>query len=90
MTQGTISDLRNERIVVSSFSSPEPIRYFHGEGTIYVDEHGDLISLKIVRSGMSVIVFYTQTGDNRIANRIVVYNSNPPSERDRAPQFGTL
>ncbi len=80
MTQGTISDLRPDQILVTSSCSLEPIRYFHGEGTIYVNENGDPISVKIVKSGVPVILFYTQSENSRIANRVIVGTTSVPTE----------
>lgn len=80
LTEGTISDVKLDQIMVTSSACLDPIRYFHGEGTIYVDENGDPISIKIVRPGVPVIVFYTQSENCRIANRVMVGTISCPPE----------
>ena len=79
LAHGTNSAISNDRIIVIASGSREPIRYFHGEGTIYVDESGDPILLNVVESGVSVTVFYSQTEDQRMANRVIV--SKRPATR---------
>jgi len=72
LTHGTISAISNDRIVVVASGSREPVRYSHGEGTVYVDESGDPILLDVVESGVPVTVFYSQADDQRMANRVIV------------------
>ena len=81
MTQGTIFDISSNQIVILSSGSKEPIRYSHGEGTVYVDESGNPIALKVVKSGVTVIVFYSQAEDQRMANRVIVgqFRNRPSS-----------
>ncbi len=78
MTQGTIFDISSDQIVILPSGSQKPIRYFHGEGTVYVDESGNSITLKVVRSGVEVTVFYSQAEEQRMANRVVVGKSRSP------------
>ncbi len=72
LAHGTISAISNDRIIVVAPGSREPIRYSHCEGTVYVDESGDPIMLDVVKSGVSVTVFYSQAEDQRMANRVIV------------------
>ncbi|MEQ1841400.1 MAG: hypothetical protein ABL994_13410 [Verrucomicrobiales bacterium] len=72
LTHGTISAIKPDRIVVLTPGSRELIPYFHGEGTVYVDESGDPIMLDVVKSGVPVTVFYSQAEDQRMANRVIV------------------
>jgi hypothetical protein len=72
MTHGTIHGISSGQIVVLSSCSREPIRYLHAEGTVYVDEFGDPVPFKIVKAGGAVIVFYSKTDDQRMANTVIV------------------
>ena len=72
ITHGTILAVRSHQIVVLTQETREPVRYSHGEGTVYVDESGNPITLRTVKSGVPVIVFYTQAKDERMANRVIV------------------
>lgn len=72
LTHGTISSIKPDRIIVLSQGSREAIPYFHGEGTVYVDESGGPIMLDVVKSGVPVTIFYSQAEDQRMANRVIV------------------
>lgn len=85
MAHGTVFEIKNEEVVVLSPDSREHIRFSHGEGTIYVDGSGNPISLKVVKSGVSVTIFYTIVKDQRIANRVIVGESPPVS---KTPELG--
>jgi hypothetical protein len=72
MTHGTIFEISNSQIMVLPLASHEPVRHFHGEGTVYVDDSENPVTLKSVKSGFMVTVFYSGVADHRIANRVVV------------------
>lgn len=72
MAHGTIFNISHRRIVILSADSLEPVRYSHGEGTVYVDESDTPVTLEIVKSGIAVTVFYSEVENQRMANRVVV------------------
>jgi hypothetical protein len=69
---GTISEFGPETIVIKSESSTEPMRYRYTKTTTYVDENGQPVSVKTVRSGQPVTVYYTKNGDILTASKVVV------------------
>lgn len=80
---GTIFKVSGEQVVVTASVSRKPLRFMHGEGTVYVDEKGDPLTLEKVRSGYSVTVFYSQTEDHPIANRVIVSEPRPSGSSQR-------
>lgn len=72
MSHGTILNISHRQIVVLTPASRERIRYSHGEGTIYVDESDNPVSLEIVKSGIDVTVFYSEVENQRMAHRVIV------------------
>lgn len=83
MIHGTILRIRDDQVVAIPLGSREPIRFTHGEGTVYVDESGNPLTLKLVRSGFAVSIFYTQAGEHRIANRVIVGEPGPYGSLER-------
>lgn len=75
MAHGTIFNISHRQIVILTPASSEPIRYSHGEGTVYVDASDKPVTLEIVRSGIAVTVFYSEVENQRMANRVVVGDS---------------
>ena len=69
---GTISEFGPERISIRTESSPDPLRYSYSKATTYVDEAGRPVSIKTVKSGLPVTVYYTMVGDTMVASRVVV------------------
>ena len=69
---GTISEFGPERISIRTESSPDPLRYSYSKTTTYVDEAGRPVSIKTVKSGLPVTVYYTMVGDTMVASRVVV------------------
>ncbi|CAN5823946.1 hypothetical protein BH11VER1_BH11VER1_24160 [soil metagenome] len=69
---GTISDFGPKTIVVTTGTSPDPLRYTHNKATTYVDEKGKAVSIETVKSGLPVTVFYTKVGDTMIASKVIV------------------
>ncbi len=72
MSMGTISEFGPKRIILRTEASPEPLPYSYGKTTIYVDESGAPVSIKTVKSGVPVTVYYTKVGDNFVANKVIV------------------
>jgi len=69
---GTISELNPDTIVVRTESSSTPSQYVYTKSTTYVDETGAPVSIETVKSGLPVTVYYTNEGDRRIANKVVI------------------
>lgn len=72
MSVGTISEFGPKRIILRTESSPEPLPYSYSKTTTYVDESGAPVSIKTVKSGLPVTVYYTKVGDNFVANKVIV------------------
>lgn len=70
--EGTITEYSPQSLIISSAAGAPPIRYSYNETTSYVDELGNPVSASVVRSGLPVTVYYNQTGDALVANRVVV------------------
>lgn len=71
-TLGTISEFGEDTIIVRSETSPAPLRYSYTKTTTYVDEDGTPVSIKTVKSGLPVTVYYTKDGDRMIATKVIV------------------
>jgi len=74
-TSGTVSDFGPQRIIIRSKTSPELLSYAYSKTTTYVDEYGQPISLKLVKTGMPVIISDTQVGDALVASKVIVRTS---------------
>lgn len=72
MSVGTISEFGPKRIILRTESSSEPLPYIYSKTTTYVDESGAPVSIKTVKSGLPVTVYYTKVGDNFVANKVIV------------------
>ncbi len=71
-TAGTISEFTPDTIVVRSETSTAPLRYYYTDATTYVDESGAPVTVKTVKSGLPVTVYYTKVGDRLVASRVIV------------------
>ncbi|HEX2748178.1 MAG TPA: hypothetical protein VHM91_09295 [Verrucomicrobiales bacterium] len=71
-TTGTINEFGDNALVIRTESSREPVRYRYTKTTKYVDESGNPVSMKIVKSGLPVTVYYTKDGDGMVASKVVV------------------
>lgn len=71
-SQGTVSQVGPNTIVIKSASSPTPITYTQTKTTTYVDEMGNPVAIETVRSGAPVTVHYDKSGDKLTATRVVV------------------
>jgi len=72
MSVGTISEFGPQRIIIRTDSSPDPLPYTYSKTTTYVDESGAPVSIKTVRSGLPVTVYYTRVGDTFVASKVIV------------------
>ena len=80
-TVGTISKVSPDTLVIRTDTSPSPIDYSYTKTTTYVDETGAPVSIKTVKSGVPVTVYYTREGDRMIANKVVVRKTMTTTER---------
>jgi hypothetical protein len=69
---GTISEFSPETIIIKTETSPEPVRYMYTKTTTYVDEAGEPVSIKTVKSGLPVTVYYVKDGDSMVASKVIV------------------
>ncbi|CAN5563396.1 hypothetical protein BH09VER1_BH09VER1_48000 [soil metagenome] len=49
-----------------------PMSYHYTKSTTYVDEAGAPVSMETVKSGLPVTVYYTKTGDDMVASKVIV------------------
>lgn len=71
-SDGIVSELKQDAILVRSESSPFPVSYGRNVTTVYVDEKGVAISIDSVKSGQPVTVYYIKTGNKLAASKIIV------------------
>jgi endonuclease YncB( thermonuclease family) len=69
---GTVSELGGETLLIRPEDSAEPLRYSHGKTTTYVDEEGRPVSIRTVKSGLPVTVYYVKDGDRMVATKVIV------------------
>ena len=69
---GTISEVSPDTLVIRSETSSSPMHYSHTKKTTYVDERGMPVSMKTVKSGLPVTVYYTTEGSKMVADKVVV------------------
>lgn len=79
-TMGTISEVSPDRIIIHSETSSSPTNYSYTKSTTYVDDHGTPVSMETVKSGLPVTVYYTQQGDQMIADKVVVRKTTTTTE----------
>ena len=71
-SQGTVSQIGPDTIVIRSPDSPKAMTY-QTKTTTYVDEDGNPVAMETVKSGAPVVVYYDQAdGGQRTATRVVV------------------
>lgn len=68
---GTITRFSPDTIVVKTTASGDPVSYSSTKATLYVDQDGNDVSMKTMKSGMPVTVYYRQEGDKRIVSKVV-------------------
>ncbi len=90
-TLGTITELSPERIEVRTETSPDPIRYTFSKTTTYVDEKGQAVSVKTMKSGLPVTVYYTRDGDQMVATKVVIRTAGAaPGTTTTTNSLGTI
>ena len=71
-TMGTISEFGPEALLIRTTASSSPVRYKFTKTTTYVDEAGKPVSIKMVKSGLPVTVYYEDVGGSRVAQKVIV------------------
>lgn len=77
-SMGTVTEVGPETILVTPAASSTttttttPVSYSYSKTTTYVDELGNPISVKTVKTGLPVTVYYTKVGDKMVATKVVV------------------
>ena len=89
-TLGTVSELTPDRLIVRSETATAPVRYSYTKTTTYVDEAGNPVSIKTVKSGLPVTVYYTKSGDEMVATKVVVRKAVAVPERTTETQTTTV
>ena len=79
---GTISEFGPDGIVIKTTTSADPVHYGSSKTTTYVDENGKAVSIKTVKSGLPVTVYYTKDGDKLIASKVIVRKAAMMSDGD--------
>jgi len=76
---GTITQFSADTIVVQSTGSGDAVSYSSTKATLYVDQNGNDVSMKTMKSGMPVTVYYRQEGDKRIVSKVVAQSKTTTS-----------
>ncbi len=74
--KGIVTDASWGHIDLRTGDSPKPIRYKTHDATAYVDENGNPVQKKIITPGTPATIFYEQDGDELLATRVIVRNSD--------------
>ena len=75
-TEGTVSQLNPESIIIRTSDQTTPINYTSSKTTTYVDENGSAVAVKDVTSGLPVTVYYTKVGDALVASKVMIKGAN--------------
>jgi hypothetical protein len=79
-SMGTVTtfDPTGHAIVVTGADNAAPVTYGYTEKTVMTDELGNPVTVDVVKSGVPVTVFYTQSGSQIIASKVVVRKAIAP------------
>ena len=89
-TRGTISEFSpDDALVIRTESSTEPIRYKFTKTTTYVDEAGNPVSIKTVKSGLPVTVHYTKVDGDLVAKKVIVRKTTTTERPPRTTESRT-
>lgn len=78
---GTVNTFGPDVITVRG-ADAAPVTYRYTKSTAYVDEAGAPVSVETVRSGLPVTVYYTKSGDDMIASKVVVRRTTTTTTHD--------
>ena len=74
-TVGTISEVNPDTLVIRSESHPNPVVYTYTKKTNYINERGEPVSMETVKSGLPVTVYYSNNGDQMVAEKVMVHQT---------------
>lgn len=74
-SMGTISEFSPKSIVINTEAGKEPVTYNYTKTTTYVDEAGNPVLMTAVKSGVPVTVYYTKSGEDFVASKVIVRNA---------------
>ena len=75
--EGIVTRMDARTIVLRSGAAPTTVAYEYGEKTLCFDETGAVLSIRQLRMGAFVTLYYTMSGEKMVAARIIVRNSEP-------------
>lgn len=78
---GTVNTFGPDVITVRG-ADASPVTYHYTKSTTYVDEAGAPVSVETVKSGLPVTVYYTKSGDDMIASKVVVRKTTTTTTHD--------
>jgi hypothetical protein len=78
-TSGVISEFGAQTLAIQAEGATEPLNYGFSETTTYVDELGNPVSVRTIKSGQPVSVQYTRVGDRLIASKVIVRGAAQPA-----------
>jgi hypothetical protein len=70
---GRVGTVSPDVLVMESASGTEPARYRYTERTTYVDDTGAVVPVSTLRAGVPVTVHYSRSGDQMLADRVIVH-----------------
>ena len=69
---GTVAMFGNDQIVIRATPSSAPVSYEYTETTTYVDEAGKPVAIETVKTGVPVVVHFTDEDGRMVATKVVV------------------
>ncbi len=78
---GTVNTFGPDIITVRG-TDATPVTYHYTKSTTYVDEAGAPVSVETVKSGLPVTVYYTKSGDDMIASKVIVRKTTTTTTHD--------
>lgn len=72
-TNGFITEIRPDTLMVRSDVSVEPIQYRFTRSTNYVDDSGATLARDSIRAGLPVTVYFRKDGGRMMASKVVVH-----------------
>jgi hypothetical protein len=93
-SEGTVSKVSAQSIIITKATGDQPVEYLSSETTHYVDAEGNPVDIAMMKSGLPVTVYYTETGESLVATKVVlgraqVVNSSAAAERDAVAAMNT-
>lgn len=70
----------SSEIIVTSPTSPEPVRYSFTKTTTFVDAQGNAVTYESIQPNVPARIYYTRVGDRLVVNKFVVQPASPVIE----------